>query len=95
LPVDLLPGTFQKLLFIGFELAFGRAHQVMSAALAQHFQIVFTDDASVKDPHTARLAMLALHCLEDLAQGSPVSTVTREYFVGQRKAFRRDDQRND
>ena len=63
---DFLPVAVEEFLFVGLELAFGRAHQVVRAALAEEFQVVVADDAAVKDPEAAGFPELLFDRVEDV-----------------------------
>ncbi len=83
-----------KAAFIGFELRAGRAHQVAGSAPPQPLEIFFAHNSAVKDPHPPGAAVFALHRLEHVLQGPHIGPVALEDFIGKRKAFRSDNQRD-
>jgi hypothetical protein len=87
---DLLPVAGEELLFVGLELMFGRAHEVMRAALAEEFKVVVADDAAVKDPEAAGLAELRLDGVEDVFERGAVEAVAGEEFVSEGETLGRD-----
>jgi len=69
---DLLPVAGEQLLLVGFDLALGRAHEVMRAALTQQGEVVFTDDAAVEDPAAAGVAKLLFERVEKVRERGAV-----------------------
>mgnify|MGYP000661908548 CR=1 FL=1 len=67
----------------------------MGAALAKELQVVFTDDAAIKDPEAAGFAELRFDGVENVFERGPIQTIAGKEFVAERKAFERDDQRQD
>ena len=57
-------------------------------------EIFFAHNATIKNPHPSGTAVFALHGLEHLLKGRHISPVAREDFVGERKTFRGDNQRD-
>jgi len=71
----------RSFLFVSLEPAFGRAHQVGRAALAQEFEVVVADDAAVKDPEAAGFSKLLFDRVEDMLQRRSIEAVAGEDFA--------------
>lgn len=72
------------------------AHKVLHrwitrAHLLQH---LFGGDAAIHQPNPPRLAVLAFDAREKILQRRVIRRVAGEHLIGERKALRRDDQRN-
>ena len=57
-------------------------------------EIFFAHNATIKNPHPTGTAVFTLHGLEHLLKGRHFSPVARKDFVGERKTFRGDNQRD-
>ena len=91
-----LPGLFEQSLFQLGEPPFRRSDQIEDRRiglthLAQH---LLGRDAAIHHPDAFRLAVLRLDLLQKAAQRRLVGGVSRQDLIGERKAFRRHDQRN-
>ena len=85
---------------IGLQLAqqaFGRADEVMHGRIAgAHFgQHFLGRDAAVHDPDAVGFPVLGFDFLQEAAQRRLVARVAGQHFVGERKALRRDHERDD
>src|ERR1700747_3030138 len=58
---DLFEIILEQFLFKLLQFAARGAHQILSAALADGHQVLFTYHAAVEDPHPASLSVLAFH----------------------------------
>ena len=90
----LLPGQpRQRLLQLAQHRA-RRAHQVVRPGLTHLGQRRLARNAAIHHPCPARLAVAILDLPEEVPQRRVVDSVARQHLVGQRKAPRRDDQRD-
>ncbi len=81
------PIILQQLRFELLHLAARRARQVLAGALADGAQILFTDNAAVKNPDPTRLAILAFHHAQNGFHRRHVASVTVERFVTEGESF--------
>jgi hypothetical protein len=91
---DSLPIALQQSALVSFELRARRAHQITGSSSPQALEIFFAHNATIKDPHPSSTTVFALHGIEHLLKGGHFSPVAREDFVGERKTFRGDNQRD-
>jgi len=75
---DLFEIILEQFLFELLELAAWRAHQILSAAFAYGYQVLFTHHSAVKDPYSPCFPMLTLHRAQDRFDGGNIGAVSIE-----------------
>src|SRR3970040_1699297 len=91
-----MPRLVEELFLQATEPSLGCADQVLHRwiSLAHLFKHFFCRDAPIHQPNALGFAVLGFNLVEKLLERAAVLGVARQYFVSQRKALRRDDQRN-
>ena len=91
------PRALEPVFFQRGQRAFGGADEVVHRGVARaHLrEHGFGGDAAIHQPHALCLAVARFDLFEKAGQRGVVGRVAGQNFIGQRKAFRRDDQRDD
>jgi Reverse transcriptase (RNA-dependent DNA polymerase) len=75
---DLFEIILEQFLFELLELAAWRAHQILSAAFAYGYQVLFTHHSAVKDPYSPCFSMLTLHRAQDRFDSGNIGAISIE-----------------
>ncbi len=78
LRTDLFEIILEQFLFELLELAAWCAQQILSPALADGHQVLFTHHAAVEDPYSACYSMFTLHGAQDRFDGGNIGAVSIE-----------------
>ena len=89
--VPVVPGSANCCLE-SFELALGRAHDVLPLPGLEELEVILRDHAAIQGPDALRLAVPRFHRLDDLLQRRRIVPISREHFVAQRQAAARHHQ---
>ena len=93
----LLPRQIQPFFLVLRHSSFRCPHQIkhLPGEVAHLRQQGLGRNAPVHHPHPPRLPIGLLDMIQKTAQGRAIARVAVHHFIRQRKAFRRDHQRND